>query len=119
MSGVDHAEIRRTLTKSIALDKLLAAAVGAEKKDDSMPPLVEIKGLGSAVTQVKKGISDAREALGTMNTEAAAFVATVNDVTKQIKAAHEDVKFEASTLGNGGPSSNEQSTQSSDVDKNP
>lgn len=72
------------------------------RRNDEMAALIEIKGLGAAVASAKKGIAGVREATGGLSSEAAALVSAVNEVRAQIKQAHDDLKFEAETLGNGG-----------------
>ena len=72
-----------------------------------MPPLIEIKGLGAAVANAKKGIADLRTETAGLSTDASALVSAIQDVRTQIKQAHEDLKFEAETLGNGGETQSE------------
>lgn len=67
-----------------------------------MPPLIEIKGLSATVAAAKRGIADVRAATSGLSAEAGHLVSAVNDVRAQIKQAHDDLKFEAETLGNGG-----------------
>lgn len=80
-------------------------------KGDDMPPLIEIKGLGAAVAAAKKGISDVRTEVAGLGTDTAALTATVKDVRKQVNDAHDDLKFEASTLGNGGEQQSEKDSE--------
>ena len=84
---------------SIRLDVLLSETIG----EMTMPPLIEIKGLGLAVASAKKGIADLRVETAGLSTDASALVSAIQDVRTQIKQAHEDLKFEAETLGNGAP----------------
>jgi hypothetical protein len=74
-----------------------------------MPPLIEIKGLGSAVAEAKKGIAGVRAATMGLSAESARLIAAVNDVRAQIAQAHDDLQFEATMLGNSEPSSTTQS----------
>lgn len=67
-----------------------------------MPPLIEIKGLGAAVQAAKASIANVRTETSGLSTDATALVAAIQDVRSQIKQAHDDIKFEAETLGNGG-----------------
>ena len=64
---------------------------------------MEIKGLGAAFQAAKARIAHARNAVTTFEQTSAAFVGDIEDVTKQIDAMHSDLKFEATQLGNGGP----------------
>ena len=64
---------------------------------------MEIKGLGAAFQAAKARIAHARNAVSTFEQTSAAFVGDIEDVTKQIDAMHSDLKFEATQLGNGGP----------------
>ena len=63
---------------------------------------IEIKGLAAGVLAARKGITDARAKVATMQEAGAALAATVDDVTKALKAAEADIRFEAQQLGNGG-----------------
>lgn len=66
---------------------------------------MEIKGLANRVADARKAINDARNASVDLGDAANAFAADANEITKQIKKHHEDLKFEAETLGNSGGSS--------------
>ena len=66
-----------------------------------MPPLIEIKGLGADVASAKKGIRDLRSEVAGLNVDSTLLTTAVKDVRTQIKQAHDDLKFEAETLGNG------------------
>ena len=66
-----------------------------------MPPLIEIKGLGAAVATAKAGISTLRSETANLSVDAQQLVTAIQDVRTQIKQAHDDLKFEAETLGNG------------------
>ena len=66
--------------------------------------MIEIKGLGDAVRSAKAGIAEVRRATADVHDSSRALIATLGDLKKQIDAAHDDVKFEASTLGNSAPS---------------
>lgn len=65
--------------------------------------MVEIKGLGSLVQDMKRTIAAAREESSGMRDDTRAFIATVQEVRKQINQHHEDLRFEAETLGNSPP----------------
>lgn len=64
---------------------------------------IEIKGLGDAVQAARKGITDARAMVAGMHEAAGSLKATVDDVTKALRQAEADIRFEAEQLGNGGP----------------
>jgi hypothetical protein len=68
---------------------------------------MEIKGLGAAFQAAKARIAHARNAVTTFEQTSGAFVADIEDVTKQIDAMHSDLKFEATQLGNSPPSSSD------------
>lgn len=96
------------------LDRLTAGVAALRQvyllihgRDLDMPPLIEIKGLGAAVAAAKKGISDVRSETAGLSADAAALIASVKDARKQINDAHEDLKFEAQSLGNGGETQSE------------
>lgn len=69
-----------------------------------MTDRIEIKGLGDAVRAAKAGIAEVRRATADMHDSSRALVSTLGELKKQIDAAHDDVKFEAATLGNSPPS---------------
>jgi len=73
---------------------------------------LKIKGLTEAVTNARQGISAVRQAAARVGDSAAAFAATAAEVQKQIDAAHDDLKFEATQLGNAGPPLSDGSEQS-------
>jgi hypothetical protein len=83
------------------------------QKEGRLPPLIEIKGLGAVVASAKKGIADVRAETSGLSVAAAALISAVQDVRAQIKQAHEDLKFEAETLGNGGGAVSETTTGAS------
>lgn len=69
--------------------------------------MIEIKGLGNALTDARKAIAEVRAATADVNSAASAFVADAKDVVTQIKKHHSDLLFEVNTLGNSsGESSN-------------
>lgn len=72
--------------------------------EDEMASLIEIKGLGAAITSARAGIKGVREAAANVQISADALTAELNDVHTQIEAARSDLKFEAQTLGNSGAS---------------
>lgn len=79
---------------------------------------MEIKGLSQKVGDARKAINDARRASTDLGTAAAAFAADADEITTQIKKHHEDLKFEAETLGNsGGPSAQPEGGTFSDGNK--
>ncbi|MCK1585470.1 hypothetical protein IVB03_39440 [Bradyrhizobium sp. 168] len=72
-------------------------------REMGLMPLIEIKGLGTAVASAKKGIADVRTAAAELNTEAGQLVAEIGDLTSQVKQHRADLRFEAETLGNSSP----------------
>ncbi len=68
---------------------------------------IEIKGLGEAVKAARKGIADVRTESAGLGDDTRALLSTLKDVRAQVNAAHEDLKFEASTLGNSPPAGEE------------
>lgn len=83
-----------------------------------MPDGIEIKGLAQRVSDAKKAISDARAASADLSEATTAFTTDLKDLTKQVKKHHEDLKFEAETLGNsGGPSAQPEGGTFSDGNK--
>ena len=69
-----------------------------------MPPL-EIKGLGNLVQDAKKQIATLRAEGAGLGSDIRDMVNSVTEVRKQVQAAHDDLKFEAGTLGNAPPES--------------
>lgn len=68
---------------------------------------LEIKGLGNVVADAKKQIATLRSESAGLNKDIKEFVQSVQEVRKQVNAAHDDLKFEAATLGNMPPSEEE------------
>ncbi len=62
---------------------------------------VKIAGLGSLVQSVRSEITGLRAELPALQASAAALRSTVADLKTQIDSTHDDLKFEATTLGNG------------------
>jgi chromosome segregation ATPase len=73
-----------------------------QTKDKNMPPL-EIKGLGNVVADAKKQIATLRAESAGLNQDIRDMVQSVQEVRKQVQNAHDDLKFEAQTLGNAPP----------------
>jgi predicted nucleic acid-binding Zn-ribbon protein len=80
------------------------------EQDAQMARLIEIKGLGTDIASIKKGIGDLRAAAGELNTQHAGLKAEIVDLTDQIKQHREDLKFEAETLGNSSASNGQEET---------
>lgn len=68
---------------------------------------IGIKGLGERVQEARKAISGARAASADLSQAAAAFTRDANALADEIKKHHDDLKFEAQTLGNSGASSDQ------------
>lgn len=64
---------------------------------------LEIKGLGNVVAAARKEIATLRSESAGLGEDVRAMTQSVRDVRKQVNAAHDDLKFEASTLGNAPP----------------
>lgn len=77
-----------------------AAQVLAPTKPASTT-LVKIAGLGNLVQSVRDEIAGLRTEIPMLQQDAAALRATVTDLRSQINSTHDDLKFEAQTLGNG------------------
>lgn len=78
-----------------------------------MPPLIEIKGLGAAVQSARAGIATVRTETAGLTVDSAGLVAAIKDVRTQIKQAHDDLKFEAESLGNGSGSHSDTPSETS------
>jgi hypothetical protein len=83
-------------------DRIIAYRVLLERGYIAVP-LLEIKGLSQHIANAKKGISDVRNAAGNLSTETTALTLELQDVTKQVQTARDDLKFEADQLGNSPP----------------
>lgn len=70
-----------------------------------MARLIELKGFGNAISDVRKGIGEVRALAGNVQTEAGMLKAELADVHEQIKDFRAQLKEEASTLGNSPPQS--------------
>lgn len=103
---INPADLTNTESINAAADKIVAARVlttmANNIKAGTMPPLIEIKGLGAAVKSAKAGIASVRAETAGLSSDATALVAAIQDVRTQISQAHADLKFESETLGNGG-----------------
>jgi predicted nucleic acid-binding Zn-ribbon protein len=78
-----------------------------------MARLIEIKGLGTAIADVKKGIGELRAAAGELNVEKSGLTAEIKDLTEQLKEHRKDLRFEAETLGNSSGDTDEEETKPS------
>jgi len=67
----------------------------------STSSLIKIAGLGNLVQSVRAEITGLRTELPALQASAAALRSTVSDLKTQIDSTHDDLKFEATTLGNG------------------
>ena len=67
-----------------------------------MADKVLIRGLAEAIAAARKSITDARSAPAVVAEAAAALKATCDELASQVNAVHDDIKFEATQLGNGG-----------------
>lgn len=61
---------------------------------------MEIKGLADKVRGARQAISKAREASSGLEKACTEFAMDADALTEQVKKHHDDLKFEASTLGN-------------------
>lgn len=87
----------------------LAGPDQTNKAQLSMADKVLIKGLAEAMTAAKKSIAAARAAPIALQQSAAELAATCAELQKQVDAMHDDIKFEATQLGNGGEASGQSS----------
>ena len=62
---------------------------------------IEIKGLSGSVQRARDAIRGVRGHIAGLDEEVRALQQTAVDLHKQVKAVHDDLKFEAETLGNG------------------
>lgn len=88
------------------------ALAQADERERGMPVLADlkIKGLTDAVRAAREGISSARSAVASVQESTMAFVSAAGEIKKQIDAATDDLVFEATSLGNAGPPSAENSS---------
>lgn len=63
---------------------------------------VQIKGLSGAVQQARKSISDLRAHAAGLQSDVVGLTQTITEIREQVKKEHDDLKFEAETLGNSG-----------------
>lgn len=116
LRGTESGEPTPSITKAIsdAADRLAdERLVRSILRKNRMPPLIEIKGLGAAVQSARAGIAAVRTETAGLTTDSAGLISAIKDVRAQIKQAHDDLKFEAETLGNGsGNHSDEPSEES-------
>jgi hypothetical protein len=63
--------------------------------------VIKIAGLGNLVQGVRDQISGLRSELPALGESITALRSSVADVKAQVDAVHDDLKFEAQTLGNG------------------
>lgn len=84
----------------------------AERKP--LPPLKGVAGLGNVLADAKRGINEVRQVTTALSSETADLVRDVNIMRDHVRQVHEDLHFEASTLGNGGPSLSEEPSEQSE-----
>ena len=65
--------------------------------------LLEIKGLGNAMADVRDGMRGLKSLVADVSESASGFAAELSDVKAQIEQARDDLRFEAQTLGNSPP----------------
>lgn len=102
------ASIEQAVTSAKAIDAAADRIVTArvltglsnDMKEGKMP-LIEIKGLGAVVADVKKGMGELRQIAADVGTESAGLKAELTALKEQIQQHRADLRFEAETLGNG------------------
>lgn len=77
-----------------------AAQVLAPAKPSSSS-LVKIAGLGNLVQSVRDQITELRTNGAALQESVAALNLTMQGIKQQVDATHDDLKFEAETMGNG------------------
>ena len=77
-----------------------------------MADKVLIKGLMESITAARKSIAEARVAPLAVAEAAAALRATCDELASQVNALHDDIKFEATQLGNAAPGESASEMQS-------
>ena len=82
-------------------------------RENFMP--LEIKGLSGAALDAKKVIGELRGEMGGLYTDVTALTADVRDVRAQVKNVHDDLKFEAQTLGNSSGSAQTEQDKTNEV----
>ncbi len=63
-------------------------------------PLIEVKGLGNAVADIKKMMAEAKAEAAGLSTDGAQLVTAIKDIRAEINQHFSDLKFEAEQLGN-------------------
>jgi hypothetical protein len=105
-----------TNTISAAADRIVVARVvtglSRQIKEGKLPQLLEINGLGAAVSNAKKSIATLRDAASGFHAESSGLAKELTDLTEQIRQHRADLRFEAETLGNGGSSEFDQKSES-------
>jgi hypothetical protein len=77
------------------------APAAPKPQDQTMgTPLVEIKGLGNAITSVRSGLAGVRALAADVQVSAGALHAELTDLKGQIEDARTQIKTEASIMGN-------------------
>lgn len=84
-------------------DRTLAIVLSSLDRVERHIMALEIKGLGNVVADAKKQIARLRAESAGLNSDISDMIQSVQDVRKQVNAAHDDLKFEAATLGNMPP----------------
>lgn len=74
------------------------ARARAQQMETDMP--IEIKGLKETVAAARAAIASCRVSVSDMNASISRLKATCDDITDQTNALHDDISFEAQTLGN-------------------
>lgn len=84
----------------------------AAKKVLTMPDnKTSIRGLSEAILAAKKSMAMARAAPALLAEAAAELKKTCDELTAHVTAMHEDIKFDATQLGNGGEASETKSEE--------
>jgi hypothetical protein len=101
------------LTSRVASARIIAREIveGQQAKQvlQCMADKTLIKGLAEAMASAKKSLAAARAAPAALQESAAALAVTCSDLKTQVDEMHDDIKFEATQLGNGSPNSEDQS----------
>lgn len=97
-----QAKLQSDTQKIQSAQVIAKAIVEGEQAKKAMADAVLIKGLAEAMTAARKSITAARAAPIALQQSATALQKTCADLQAQVDKMNDDIKFEATQLGNGG-----------------
>lgn len=101
---------KRWLYFSELLDFALSRYIARSQYEE--PMAIQVKGLKEAADRARKALGAARLSVTKMELHATGLAAAAEDISRDLAKHTEDLLFDATTLGNGSPVSDEQKVSS-------